>query len=83
MAEHPDTQTTGLEIAIVGMAGTFPGARTVAEFWRNLCAGVESIARFSDEERRAFLSLHAWTRGCVVRIQSGVRPPPPLRGSEA
>ena len=30
-------------IAIVGMAGRFPGARNIAEFWRNLRDGVESI----------------------------------------
>lgn len=30
-------------IAIVGMSGRFPGAPDVATFWRNLCAGVESI----------------------------------------
>lgn len=40
----------GFEIAIVGMAGRFPGAKNVAEFWRNLRDGVESITRFSDEE---------------------------------
>ena len=33
-------------VAIIGMAGRFPGARNIAEFWRNLTAGVESIARF-------------------------------------
>jgi amino acid adenylation domain-containing protein len=32
-------------IAIVGMAGRFPGAATVAEFWSNLVAGTESIER--------------------------------------
>src|SRR5262249_32648885 len=37
-------------IAIVGMTGRFPGARDVEELWRNLRAGVESIARFSTEE---------------------------------
>jgi acyl transferase domain-containing protein len=30
-------------IAIVGLAGRFPGAPTVRDFWRNLTAGVESI----------------------------------------
>ncbi|HZM01070.1 MAG TPA: amino acid adenylation domain-containing protein, partial [Planctomycetota bacterium] len=40
-------------IAIVGMAGRFPGARDVEAFWRNLCEGVESIRRFSDEELAA------------------------------
>src|SRR3954462_15887100 len=37
-------------IAIVGMAGRFPGARTASELWKNLCEGVESISFFSDEE---------------------------------
>ncbi|HEX7182532.1 MAG TPA: amino acid adenylation domain-containing protein [Thermoanaerobaculia bacterium] len=40
----------GTEIAVVGLAGRFPGARDVEELWRNLCAGVESIRFFSDEE---------------------------------
>ena len=44
---------SGAGIAVVGMAGRFPGARTVDEFWRNLRAGVESIRRFSVEELRA------------------------------
>ena len=38
------------DIAIVGMAGRWPGASTLDEFWRNLADGVESITRFSDEE---------------------------------
>ena len=33
-------------IAIVGMAGRFPGAATVDEFWRNLTEGKESISFF-------------------------------------
>jgi acyl transferase domain-containing protein len=37
-------------IAVVGMAGRFPGASDVARFWRNLCEGVESISFFSPEE---------------------------------
>ncbi|HWG58035.1 MAG TPA: SDR family NAD(P)-dependent oxidoreductase [Candidatus Acidoferrales bacterium] len=37
-------------IAIVGMAGRFPGARTIAAFWRNLRDGVESIRELSDAE---------------------------------
>jgi amino acid adenylation domain-containing protein len=49
-------------IAIVGLAGRFPGARNIREFWKNLAAGTESITHFteaqledsfSDEERRA------------------------------
>ncbi len=41
---------TGAEIAIVGMAGRFPGARNVDEFWRNLRDGVESITFFTEPE---------------------------------
>ncbi|MBV9790075.1 MAG: SDR family oxidoreductase [Chloroflexi bacterium] len=38
------------DIAIVGMAGRFPGASTVEQFWQNLSNGVESLTFFSDEE---------------------------------
>ena len=44
------TRESGLEIAIIGMAGRFPGAKNLQEFWQNLSGGVESIAFFSDEE---------------------------------
>lgn len=37
-------------IAVIGMAGRFPGARNVSEFWRNLRDGVESIRPLGDEE---------------------------------
>jgi len=39
-------------IAIVGMAGRFPGADDVDTFWRKLCDGVESIRALSDQELR-------------------------------
>ncbi|MCB1054531.1 MAG: SDR family NAD(P)-dependent oxidoreductase [Acidobacteria bacterium] len=41
---------TGLEIAVIGMSGRFPGARDLDEFWRQLRAGTEAIRTFSDEE---------------------------------
>src|ERR1700728_1961616 len=37
-------------IAIVGMAGRFPGARNIGQFWQNLRDGVESIRSLSDTE---------------------------------
>jgi amino acid adenylation domain-containing protein len=40
-------------IAVIGMAGRFPGAPDVDRFWQNLRAGVESIRFFSQEELRA------------------------------
>jgi acyl transferase domain-containing protein/acyl carrier protein len=39
-------------IAIVGIAGRFPGAADVESFWSNLRAGKESIAFFSTQEMR-------------------------------
>jgi acyl transferase domain-containing protein/acyl carrier protein len=41
------------QIAVIGMAGRFPGAHSLDEFWRNLRDGVESITFYSDEELAA------------------------------
>ena len=38
------------DIAIIGMAGRFPGASDLEKFWRNLQGGVESISHFTVEE---------------------------------
>ena len=38
------------EIAVIGMACRFPGAKNIDEFWRNLRDGVESISFFADDE---------------------------------
>jgi amino acid adenylation domain-containing protein len=46
-------EPTGIEIAIIGLAGRFPGAADVDAFWRNIRDGVESVTRFSDDELRA------------------------------
>ncbi|HYG65241.1 MAG TPA: beta-ketoacyl synthase N-terminal-like domain-containing protein, partial [Thermoanaerobaculia bacterium] len=40
-------------VAIIGMAGRFPGAGNVEELWENLRDGVESVTFFSDDELRA------------------------------
>ncbi|HET6209050.1 MAG TPA: beta-ketoacyl synthase N-terminal-like domain-containing protein, partial [Jatrophihabitans sp.] len=37
-------------IAVVGMAGRFPGAADVASFWRNITGGVESVSFFTEAE---------------------------------
>ncbi len=38
------------DVAVIGMAGRFPGADNLEQLWRNLCNGVESITFFSPEE---------------------------------
>jgi len=43
----------GTEIAVIGMAGRFPGARDPAELWRNLRDGVDAVRRLSGRELTA------------------------------
>jgi amino acid adenylation domain-containing protein len=51
MIKNENTNTrTGMEIAVIGMSGRFPGAKNLHEYWDNLKNGVESISFFSDEE---------------------------------
>jgi amino acid adenylation domain-containing protein len=45
-----ETGGASRDIAIIGMAGRFPGAGHVEEFWENLRNGTESITFFSDQE---------------------------------
>ncbi|WP_424184588.1 beta-ketoacyl synthase N-terminal-like domain-containing protein [Actinokineospora sp. G85] len=52
-ATDVERQDTGLEIAVIGMAGRFPSAGDLDEFWDNLVDGVDAISRFTDDELRA------------------------------
>ncbi|HRI64098.1 MAG TPA: type I polyketide synthase [Polyangium sp.] len=47
LLDHPSS------IAIIGMAGRFPGARTIEQYRLNLEKSVESVTFFSDEELQA------------------------------
>lgn len=47
---RPEEIRASSDIAIIGMNGRFPGANDLAEFWRNLREGVESVTFFSDQE---------------------------------
>ncbi|HTP31885.1 MAG TPA: amino acid adenylation domain-containing protein [Candidatus Acidoferrales bacterium] len=42
--------SAGDSIAIVGMAGRFPGARNIAEFWQNVRHGIEAVTRFREQD---------------------------------
>ena len=43
----------GTEVAVIGMAGRFPGADTLDEFWEMIAAAREGITTFGDAELRA------------------------------
>lgn len=45
------------DIAIVGVAGRFPKAKDVKQFWSNLSGGVEAITFFEDEELDELVSM--------------------------
>lgn len=53
MAPLETSGDPGTGVAIVGMAGRFPGSADVEAFWRSLQEGRESITFFSDDELRA------------------------------
>ncbi len=45
-----ESESNGSEIAVIAMAGRFPGAGTLEQYWANVRDGVESVRFFSDEE---------------------------------
>ena len=48
-----DQPVPGDHIAIIGMAGRFPGAKSVDAFWQSIRDGVESIVTLSDRDLAA------------------------------
>jgi phthiocerol/phenolphthiocerol synthesis type-I polyketide synthase E len=49
--EEPATPPSDPEaIAVIGMAGRFPAARNLDEFWRNLRGGVDGVRDLTEEE---------------------------------
>ncbi|KAB2495264.1 type I polyketide synthase [Priestia endophytica] len=50
---NPTNHYHGAEIAVIGLAGRFPGAKNVEEYWENLKKGKETISFFTDEELRS------------------------------
>jgi acyl transferase domain-containing protein len=72
-----DTDRGQNEIAIVGIALRFPGARSCDEFWRNLAAGVESVRTLSDAELQA-----AGVAACDYRDPRYVRRKGVLEGAD-
>ncbi|RKH64619.1 type I polyketide synthase, partial [Corallococcus llansteffanensis] len=71
MTEGDDVQgeDTGNDIAVIGMAGRFPGARDLKDFWNNVRGGVESISFFSESEleRSPLLPEELWNHPRFIR----------------
>ena len=69
-AEPQPAQVAEEAIAIVGMAGRFPGADDIDAFWKNLRGGVESIRVFTRDELARPASSRP-VRG--ARLRAGAR----------
>lgn len=52
MSVERDLTTLDNDVAVVGMAGRFPGARNIEEFWINIRDGRESVSDLSDDDLR-------------------------------
>ena len=44
------SQTSEHAIAVIGMAGRFPGSESIEAFWENISESKESITSFSNED---------------------------------
>ena len=49
---------TAFDVAIIGAAGRFPGARNLEDLWRNLSEGRESVTVFNSEELDPLVPEH-------------------------
>jgi amino acid adenylation domain-containing protein len=66
-------ERTGFEIAVIGMAGRFPGAGDINSYWENLKNGVESITFLADEElKEAKISEELLENPNYVKTKGGV-----------
>ncbi len=45
----PEAKEKSLNVAIVGMACVFPGAKNIEEYWRNIILGNDSVTEVPDE----------------------------------
>ncbi|NMF62565.1 polyketide synthase (plasmid) [Brasilonema octagenarum UFV-E1] len=61
-------EQNGLEIAIVGMSGRFPGAKNIDEFWECLKNGKELITVFSDLEQQGILANGSGQNNKIIKV---------------
>ena len=52
-------------VAILGLSGRFPGARSPSEFWYNLRAGREAINGFCEPHPGSTREAAEWARGAA------------------
>ena len=58
-AQRPGAPTEPEPIAVIGMSGRFPGARSVDEFWENLLQGKDALTAVPEDRRTDWDGLEA------------------------
>ncbi|WP_343069164.1 amino acid adenylation domain-containing protein [Hymenobacter citatus] len=71
----PPAATTQSDVAVIGMAGRFPGAGTIAELWKVLREGRETIQFFTAEELDASISAETRHDPAYVRARGIMEEP--------
>jgi len=70
---NEENNLSGLEIAVIGMAGKFPGANNIDEFWENLKNSGEMISFISDDEaQEAGITRESLDDSAYVKAKGGV-----------
>lgn len=72
-SRHVDRRPSDDGIAIVGMAGRFPGADNISQFWDNLINGVNSIVEIPEVELNLPADSPLRTHPNLVRKTAAVR----------
>lgn len=49
LSSPPESKEKSLNVAIVGMACIFPGAKNIEEYWRNIILGTDAVTEVPDE----------------------------------
>jgi acyl transferase domain-containing protein len=71
---HPQTDDYFGKIAVIGMAGRYPAAKDVDEFWKNLVESRDCVSHFTNEELigegidRLLLERDDYVKSCGVFV---------------
>lgn len=71
LKEINNPNNESIDIAVIGMAGKFPGAETKEEFWKNLTSETCSIGTIPPERRQDMLELSDGITADMEYVKSG------------
>ncbi|SEN94375.1 amino acid adenylation domain-containing protein [Mucilaginibacter gossypiicola] len=69
LAQKTNPTDSNRDVAIIGMAGRFPGADTIDEFWQILAEGREGTSFFTQEELDKYVPLYEKNNPAYVKAR--------------